>query len=133
MEVDEARPNPPGFFVVAMGMDAVMPATVSEYSFGGWSIGLWVAQLFDEEKAARLAHSLICELKDVLSASGPVDLSMPDFGAWDIVAKAPLKWRGYEYLLIVNTSDGVVAIDHPEREPLDELLGAIQHVIHVTA
>ena len=113
-------------------MNVIMPAEVHEYSFGGWSIGLWVCQLFEEEKASPLAHALIRELKEVLSDSGPVELSIPDFGPWDIVAEAPLTWRGYQYELIVNTSDGIVAIQNQKREPLDELLAAIAHAIHVT-
>lgn len=114
-------------------MDVIMPAMVDEYSFGGWFIALWVCGPFEEEKAAPLAHSVIREFKGVLGASSPVDLQMPDFDASDIIAEAPLTWRGQTYQMVVNTSDGVVAIRNPRREPLDELLATIAKAIHIVA
>lgn len=110
-----------------------MPASVREFSFGGWFFTLTVCDLFDEEKAAPLGVEIIRELKDALETTGGAELQMPDFGAWDIVAEAPLTWRGHTFDVVVNTSDGAVFIQNPKREPLDDLLGAIADAIHVVA
>lgn len=65
----------------------------------------------------------------VLECTGPVELQMPRFDAGDIVAEGTLAWGGHRYPLVVNTSDGVVAITHTSREPLDSLLTVIERDI----
>jgi hypothetical protein len=112
-------------------MNVIMPVTVSEFSFGGWFFTLTVCGLFEEEKAAPLAREIIRELIDVLDAAGGVDLQMPDFGPWDIVAEAPLIWRGHTFEVVANTSDGAVFVQNPKREPLDDLLATIAEAIHI--
>lgn len=112
-------------------MDVIMPVTVREFSFGGWFFTFTVCGLFEEEKAAPLAHAIIRELRDVLGATGGVDLQMPEFGPWDIVAEGSLIWRGHTFEVVVNTSDGAVFVQNPKREPLDELLTMTANDIHV--
>jgi hypothetical protein len=114
-------------------MNVLLPAVVQAYSFGGWSIGLWVGEVFEEEANAPLSRAAINLLQEGLERVGPVELQMPDFDAWDIVAEGSLAWRGHRYRLVVNTSDGVVGIEHAEREPLDDLMAVIGGDIHLAA
>jgi hypothetical protein len=107
-------------------MIVLLPAEVQAYSFGGWSLSLWVGEVFDEEANAPLAKSAIRDLEKALQGTGYVALDMPEFSAWDIVAEGTLAWRDYRFRLVVNTSDGVVGIEHEAREPLDILLNAIK-------
>lgn len=114
-------------------MVVLLPAEVSAYSFGGWSIGLWVGEVFEEEANAPLSRAAINQLQVTLQSSEPVELNMPQFDAWDIVAEGTLTWGGHRYGLVVNTSDGVVAIQHGDREPLDALFAVIKGSIDFVA
>ncbi len=114
-------------------MNVLLPAVVQAYSFGGWSIGLWVGEVFEVEANAPLSRAAITLLREALERTGPVELQMPDFAAWDIVAEGTLGWQGHSYHLVVNTSDGLVAIEHPERQPLDDLMAVIEGDIRLAA
>lgn len=112
-------------------MIVLLPAEVQAHLFGGWSLSLWVGEVFDEEANAPLAQSAIEDLEKSLRGTGFVTLDMPPFSAWDIIAEGTLAWRDCRFRLIVNTSDGVVGIEHEAREPLDCLLDAIQPFIRL--
>jgi hypothetical protein len=112
-------------------MNIVLPAEVTPYDFGGWSLPFWVGEAFDEEANSVLCRSAVDQLAVLLGRHAPVDLKLPPPQPLEIVVEAPLCWRAVTYHLIFNTFDGVVALEHREREPLDRVLCAVEDALNV--
>lgn len=114
------------------------PPSVQEYGFGGWGIAFWIGTfnaVEDHEwiENASLCQGVVDELLRLLEAIGPVDFSMAPIKWNDVYGDAPLSWNGCEFKVGFNVMDGVVSIDHPNREPLDHLLKSINGSLHAAA
>lgn len=103
-------------------MEVISPLEVIEYSFGGFSLGFWVGHLDEMDENSAKSRALIVKLMQVLARRSEPELDLPLPELDELVVEAPLVWNGHTFRLLFNTFDGVVAVDHKERQPLVDLL-----------
>jgi hypothetical protein len=112
-------------------VDVILPLEVREYSFGGFSLGLWVGEIDEMEENSIKSRRLIAELTQLLERKVPTALILPLAEPDELIVEASLEWGGHQFHLVFNTFDGVVALEHEERAPLVELMGFVSGAVRV--
>jgi hypothetical protein len=97
----------------------------------GWSLCLWIGDISECEINAPKSKAAVREIVSLLPGACIFDLAMEPLEEGELVGEGFLMWNEQTYELVVNTFDGLVGINHPSREPLDQLLSAVGCAIEI--